>query len=688
MIPWLARLRKVWQGLWRPKLRLSVIVTTHNRKEILLQALSCLCHQDLPLGHFEIIVIDDGSTDGTREVCEHLALPIPMTYRWCPHKGPAEARNVGLALAKAPLTLFLNDDSLVFSDTLRQHLLAHQHRASEKALVLGHFEQPESSLTRALQAYLEASGEVFAFARMKSGGVYRGEFFYTCNASGPTDVFRDHGGFDTSFHRPIGEDTELGLRLDCAGYRVHYVPDARAIHAHPTDFKSLKKRQVAVAKATVKLFQRYPDLLARWGLTEKISRQSCLRFLEMQRPQQERLEQQIARISNFDTRTEQGEKALDTLATIVPLANRYWWIQGYLHGMEALNLNQLSELLPQFPPPPARLSRRQPSGPECSVIIPTHSRPENLQRLMGSLAVQDLPFDRFEVIVVDDGSPAHRKPVESMFVWPFRTRLLRQAHTGAAAARNLGVSVAQGATLVFFNDDSLPASDALRRHLHRHQTLDTPSLVMGRFELDPSLSQEPLQKQIHEGGFLFAHGSLVTGCRYPGLQFCTANASMPRSIFEKVGGFDSCIPKAGGEDSELGYRLEKLLGVSVLYDGDISAWHTSRPSIAEYVQRQTQLGWVLGYLVNKHSDTVPLTARFGTRINEELVDSLQRRISLQGTDFETLVQWVGHCRQFSDSADLQSIDNLGAFLYQLGLHAFSVGILQGREIQVRKAHVA
>src|SRR5690606_29735822 len=91
----------------------------------------------------------------------------------------------------------------------------------------------------------------------KPGAVVGGAHFYTCNVSLPTAALRELGGFDTSFPC-YAEDTEFGLRLERAGYRVHYRPEARAHHHHVPRFEGLRWRQQAVAKAHARLFAKHP----------------------------------------------------------------------------------------------------------------------------------------------------------------------------------------------------------------------------------------------------------------------------------------------------------------------------------------------------------------------------------------------------------------------------------------------
>ena len=96
------------------------------------------------------------------------------------------------------------------------------------------------------------------------------------------------------------------------------------------------------------------------------------------------------------------------------------------------------------------------SAVACSVVIPTRDRPGPLNACLGALATQTLPRDRFEVVVVDDGSRAPIAP--RLDAW--RARLsIEQARTpgaGPSAARNAGVAVAAGRYLAFTDDDCVP----------------------------------------------------------------------------------------------------------------------------------------------------------------------------------------------------------------------------------------
>ena len=95
---------------------------------------------------------------------------------------------------------------------------------------------------------------------------------------------------------------------------------------------------------------------------------------------------------------------------------------------------------------------------EVSIVIPTYGRPDQLAACLDSLEALDYPRDRFEVIVVDDGSPQPLPP----YGGALRVTLVRQAHAGPAAARNTGAAASRGRWLAFTDDDCRPAKIATR----------------------------------------------------------------------------------------------------------------------------------------------------------------------------------------------------------------------------------
>lgn len=182
-----------------------------------------------------------------------------------------------------------------------------------------------------------------------------------------------------------------------------------------------------------------------------------------------------------------------------------------------------------------------------SVVVPTYHRPRRLARLLGSLAQLRYPSTRFEVVVVDDGSP---EPVEP-HVAPFRRTLelvvARQDNSGPAAARNLGVRLAGGGSIALIDDDCTADPDWLTA-FHGSVTTWPTALHGGRVVNALTGNPYATANQLLLD-FLYRH--YAAGARLGGF-FTTNNLCVPRSGFEELGGFDSRL--RFGEDRDFCYR--------------------------------------------------------------------------------------------------------------------------------------
>jgi glycosyltransferase involved in cell wall biosynthesis len=184
--------------------------------------------------------------------------------------------------------------------------------------------------------------------------------------------------------------------------------------------------------------------------------------------------------------------------------------------------------------------------PFLSVVIPTHDRPERLASCLEALARQDLPKQRFEVIVVDDGSP--RSPTQAVEAVGDRlqTTLLRQARSGPAGARNAGAGRARGALLAFTDDDCEPApgwltalADAASR---------APGAGIGGFThnvLVDNLFSSASQMLVDHLYDVFNPDP--DDARF----FTSNNLALPTEAFRQLGGFAESFPLPAGEDREL-----------------------------------------------------------------------------------------------------------------------------------------
>ncbi len=211
---------------------------TYNRLQQLRQVLAGLEAQTHPLANFEVIIVSDGSTDGTDAYLATLQTPLTVVPVTQANAGPAAARNRGVAAARSELVLFLDDDVVPTPGLVSEHLRMHEQHG-DRVVVLGPMLIPDdfylSPWVRWEQKMLEKQyGDML-------GGKWTptARQFYTGNASLRRQHLLDAGGFDPAFRR--AEDVELAYRLADAGLGFVFTPEAVGYHYARRSFASWLK---------------------------------------------------------------------------------------------------------------------------------------------------------------------------------------------------------------------------------------------------------------------------------------------------------------------------------------------------------------------------------------------------------------------------------------------------------------
>ena len=213
-------------------MRISIVIATKDRAEYLDRALESFGKQ-IGAPSFEVVVVDNGSTDATAHIVEHAksaqSYEITYVYEERPNRGAA--RNRGIAAAQGHLVLFCDDDIYAPPGFLAAHDAAH---TVSNLVVSGpilnvpsYHERPKPSVPN-----------------------YSRAFFCTCNVSVPKVALDAVGSFDEQFHLYGWEDTELGVRLREHGMRAKFAWDAYIWHIKPPADVTLESElQKAMEKA-------------------------------------------------------------------------------------------------------------------------------------------------------------------------------------------------------------------------------------------------------------------------------------------------------------------------------------------------------------------------------------------------------------------------------------------------------
>ncbi len=234
----------------------SVVVPTYNRLDMLLRVLDALEGQvDAP--RFEVIVINDGSSDETDQV---LSQRNGITFRTQPNSGPGRARNHGVSLASGKFVVFIGDDTVPERRFLAEHARVHRESNDDPLLAcLGYTGWPRGERVTAFMDYINDYGLQFGYKLIKDGEVVPFNFFYTSNISIDRQLLVEQP-FDTTFPSAAWEDIELAYRLDARGLKIRYNARAVTRHHHPMSVDSFARRQYTVGKSGAIFFQKHPEL--------------------------------------------------------------------------------------------------------------------------------------------------------------------------------------------------------------------------------------------------------------------------------------------------------------------------------------------------------------------------------------------------------------------------------------------
>jgi glycosyltransferase involved in cell wall biosynthesis len=258
--------------------RLSVVVPCRNARATLPRVLASLDAQDVPPEEFEVVVVDDGSTDDSAAIAAGHTGPARVRLVAQPHRGLAAARNAGAAAARGPVLLFLDADVLAAPDVVRRHVA---HHTADRALlaVQGRTVPDAATLAtpfgRTSHRGADRGGAPTAWpARGARGygpppGLHRGRPARgRCRGLSPVRVVGRHlsitragheavGGFDERFTGYGFEDVDYALRFRRAGGRIVDDPGLVGVHCHPLTIEAAAARQRENGRAAVYLWRKH-----------------------------------------------------------------------------------------------------------------------------------------------------------------------------------------------------------------------------------------------------------------------------------------------------------------------------------------------------------------------------------------------------------------------------------------------
>jgi len=214
-------------------IEISIIIPVRNQIKTLTMALDSLRHQIKNPRQFEIVISDDGSTDGTGDMLKRLRYPIFFKYLHNnPPLGRSANRNQGAAKSGGATLIFFDGDMV----PVREYIDYILDDLSPSVVKVGNVKPPVNSFTDRLDKYLYSRGHHELSDKALN---LPGRYFTSNNFRIDRELFLKTGGFDTNFIGWGGEDIDFGLSLVESGVSIKYEPAAITYHHHKRTIQSL-----------------------------------------------------------------------------------------------------------------------------------------------------------------------------------------------------------------------------------------------------------------------------------------------------------------------------------------------------------------------------------------------------------------------------------------------------------------
>ncbi len=517
---------------------LSIVIPCRNGDAFLAQAIRSALNQDHPPD--EIIVVDDGSTDRSRAIAKGFGSPVRVEAG--PAEGAATARNRGANLAAGSRIMFLDADDLLAPPTLAA-LSTALDAAAEPAVALCPWDR------------YECEGEAWiarpATADLPRPGQDRLAAWLTGTWSPSVAVLWDRAAYDRSGGwlpaAGLDDDGNLLRRALARGVAATWAPEGLAYYRDlPEGMVSFSGRQLEPVGLRARLAS-LADTLAELEAAGRLRpyRAPLLEALTLLAADAAQYEDIAVEVRTLIGRAG-GRRPLDGVAARL----------GRLGARGKAWIGERRSR--RFAPPPgaapalAAAPTRSNEETLISVVIPTYNRSEQTPRAVESVLAQT--HRQFELIVVDDGSTDDTAARLGAFDDP-RMRVIRQRNAGVAAARNRGLSEANGELLALLDSDDTWRPEKLARQVSALARAPAAvGLCCTSFE---TLGADGVTVDTPASGRL-ADAMLLDNV----LVGANSTLVMRREVYEAVGGFDPSLPAI--EDWDWLQRAARLYDITVV----------------------------------------------------------------------------------------------------------------------------
>jgi GT2 family glycosyltransferase len=518
----------------------TIAICTRNRTDDLRRCLDAL--MKLPDDGQEILVIDNApSNDDTHNLVEGYA---KVRYVREPRPGLNIARNRALKEASNEIVAFTDDDAVPDQHWLRALL---KNYTRERVVCVTGMTMPLELETEGQLAFERYNPFNKGFDRKLYDSLHdplsTGQVGAGANMSFRRSVIQLVGEFDEALDAGTvtqsGGDHEYFTRILRAGYYIVYEPDALNWHRHRRTMEDTRKAiygyGVGVYAYWTKLFwydKEFPVIRFTWGWFWHDQLRKLYKALR-RRPGHQPLSLILAELKGCWAGPWAYFRARRNVQSIGKKG-------------DAVAVNDVQQNISS-----KAAAEKLKTERTVSIITPTHNRRRSLERLLLSIAGQDHPMERIEMVVVCDGCTDDTVSFLKEYSAPFSLKFIEQPGLGAANARNQGAALASGEQLIFLDDD-IEASPGLVSAFVRACNREE-DVVVGYLPMELRKNAPFYEIMLTRWWEEKYHLMSMPGYRYNFEDLLSGNFSLRAGMFRKVGGFNASFKCR--EDYELGYRL-------------------------------------------------------------------------------------------------------------------------------------
>ncbi|MGN6608330.1 MAG: glycosyltransferase [Jatrophihabitans sp.] len=436
--------------------RISVLISTYERPELLAGALQSMVEQTLLPSEFEVVVVDDGSSGPeTGEVVERFRDRLQLTSARLEHAGRSAAKNLAIMLARGEIVVLFDDDDRAAPDMLAEHLRVHDAAGDEALAVLGHTSwAPELEITPFMHWVTEVGKMLFAYGNLTDGQVLNWKGFWEGRISCRRALLMRAGLHDQRLNYSI--DVEMAWRLRTEGLRVVYTDAARSVMARDIDLPTFCVRTEQKAAAQVTMAALHDDdelrkytntagVRERWDAERPLLAAAINRAAQLEAAGEvtDELHGLYRQILNA-CYAKGAAEALGAPRTELPKP-----VVGPVASVRPVAKFVMPEAADDDLPVQVMSARTRVERPQLTVTIPVWSRTPELAD-MAVATIERLRANArlaTEIVVIDNGSPHERE---------FDAEVYRyDSNRGVSIAWNAGIALASAPVIAILNSDCL-----------------------------------------------------------------------------------------------------------------------------------------------------------------------------------------------------------------------------------------